>query len=242
MIALVRYHLATYMKSSKFVMPLASYVIIMLMLCGGTIDSATSMFSVSLVASYLFMVWSAFVFSDCEELIAEQISILKAGKNKKFYLSKNIFIIMWGIVYSLLGVIIPSLWYIISKSFHLGSFKYFTVNNLLVSFFMHICVCILGAAVGFVWHPRIMSNRKIAGLGVFSYAFMGLIYGPLALDIQVVKYIRWIFPPVYDLVKKVTENPEKMVFPYILVPSLVCVGYAIILVVFNVIWLDKKGF
>ena len=85
MIALWKYHFITYFKSSKFIMPLAIYVIFMIMMCGGSGD-VNSIFLISAVASYFFMVWSSFVFSDCEELIAEQIAILKAGNNKKFYL------------------------------------------------------------------------------------------------------------------------------------------------------------
>ena len=242
MIALVRYHFKTYFKSSKFIMPLALYVIFMVMMCGGAVNDATSIFVISIVASYFLMVWSSFVFTDCEDLIAEQIAILKAKNIKKFYLSKNIFIMLWGIVYSVLGIVIPTIWKIISTVFKLGELENYTVTNLLTAFFIHICVCMLGAAVGFVWHPRIMSNRKIAAIGAFSLGAMGIINGPLAEDIPVVGFIKWLFPPVYLLLDKIGLGKGTLAMGNAIVPMLLCVAYAVVFVIVNIVVLYKKGF
>ena len=242
MIALLKYHFKTYFKSSKFIMPLAIYLIFMVMMCGGAINDAISIFVISIVASYFLMVWSAFVFTDCEELIAEQIAVLKAGSNKKYYISKNIFIMLWGGIYAVLGILIPGLWKIISMIFKMGEFKNFTILNIIIAFAIHICVCILGAAVGFLWHPRIMANRKIAAIGAFSFGTMGIINGPLAEDISFVGFIKWLFPPVYFLLEKIGMGAKAFILSDALIPMLLCVAYALILVVINVIVLNKKGF
>lgn len=242
MIALMKYHFKTYFKSSKFIMPLAIYLIFMVMMCGGAINDATSIFVISIVASYFLMVWSAFVFTDCEELIAEQIAVLKAGSNKKYYLSKNLFIIMWGLLYAVLGIAIPSLWKIISVVFKMGEFKNFTVLNIIIAFLIHICVCALGAAVGFLWHPRIMANRKIAAIGAFSFGVMGIINGPLAEEFAVVGFIKWLFPPIYFLLEKIGMGAKAFIISDAFIPMVLCLAYAAILVVINVIVLHKKGF
>ena len=242
MIALIRYHLSMYMKSSKFIMPLASYIIIMLMFCGGTMNSATSFFIVSVVVSYFVMVWSAFTFTESEDIIAEQISILKAGNNKKFYLSKNIFAMVWGLVYSVLGILIPTLWCIINAIFHIGEFKYFNIGNIIIALILHICVCVLGAAVGFIWHPRIMANRKIAAIGAFSLGAMGIINGPLAEEVHIMRVFKWLFPPVYNLVEKCGKNVIAFNFVDVMLPCALCLVYTAILVGISVIVLHKKGF
>ena len=242
MIALIKYHFKTYFKSSKFIMPLALYVIFMVMMCGGAVNDATSILVISIVSSYFLMVWSSFVFTDCEDLIAEQIAILKAKSIKKFYLSKNIFIALWGLVYSLLGILIPTIWKIISTVFKMGEFKNFTISNLLTAFLIHICVCLLGAAVGFVWHPRIMSNRKIAAIGAFSVGAMGIINGPLAEDIAAVGFIKWLFPPIYYLLEKIGMGDMPLVLGNAIIPMLLCVVYAIVFIVINIVVLYKKGF
>ncbi|MBE5935721.1 MAG: hypothetical protein E7262_08015 [Lachnospiraceae bacterium] len=242
MTALIRYHFKTYFKSSKFIMPLAIYIIFMVMMCGGAIEDVTSILVVSMVATYFLMVWSSFVFTDCEELVAEQIAILKSKNMKKFYLSKNIFIVCWSIIYAVMGMIVPILGKIISLIFHTAEYHNFTIGNLLIAFLLHICLGMLGAAVGFIWHPRIMANRKIAAIGAFSYGVMGIISGPLGEDFVVVKFLKYVFPPVYPTLESLGMGERAFSFGDAIIPMVVCVVYAVVLIVINVVVLHKKGF
>ena len=71
---------------------------------------------------------------------------------------------------------------------------------------------------------------------------MGIINGPLAEEFAVVGFIKWLFPPIYFLLEKIGMGAKAFIISDAFIPMVLCLAYAAILVVINVIVLHKKGF
>ena len=233
---LVNYQFKTFVKSSRFIMPMAVYLILMVMISSGAIKSVVSVMAISTVVLYFLMVWSGFVFSDSEDIIAEQIAVLKAGNNKRYYTSKVVFIMCWGIGYAVIGTFIPIIWAII------GGFDDFTLMNVLAGFLMQLFCCMLGGNIGLLWHPRVMNDRKIAAIGAFSVSAMGLICGPLSQEFGFLMFLRWICPPIYNILDECGMREASLDLVNLALPLGWCFGYTIILGIIIVSVLNKKGF
>lgn len=243
MISLIKYHLHSYMKSNKYIMPLVSYLIIMALICSSATPTTTvsTIYAISIILAYVFMIWSGFVFAECEDVITEQIVLLKTKKKIVYYISKLVFAVSWAIIFAIASIIVPILWKVICMFIRQETFRGLSVKVMIISFIIHIIAGMLGAVVGFFWHPRIMINRKIAALGAFSLGVLGIIKGPLGASLPFVKIIAVLLPPVYELANNGIVG-DTLSFGGAVLPIIMALIYMIILGGITVVVINKKGF
>ena len=244
MIRLLQYHTRSFLSTNKFVMPLLSYIIILGILCSSTISSAKAIYIFSVVVVYFMATWSGFVYAESEDQITEQILILKAPSIIKYYISKVLFVMIWGLTYTVVGFIIPFMWKIVSLITKSNHFKDMTVEAVITSLFMHLCVAILGGVIGYLLHPRVFYNRKISAIATFSLAAIGIIKGPLfeELKIPAVKVVSWLFPPLYEIVQGCNMETATLSFISVLGPCIYALIYSVILASINIVVINKRGF
>ena len=241
MFALIRYHISYYIKSSKFVMPLLAYFIFLtISYSAGPVSIAKII--VSACALYLDMVWVGFAYGDVENPISEQIIMLKCGNMKAYYRSKIIFLFLFSFFMSFIGLLIPSLRDLIGK-FGKGNVFHLSLASGLEFYVIHVVAAFLGAMVGYFFQPRVFKNRMLIVIVAFLFALMGFVKGPLLQDIPNMKFVTWIFPPVYSMVTLQTD-PNTGLFsrgPFALTVA-IAVIYATIFAIFNIYFTKKKGF
>ena len=244
MIALIKYHTRSFLKTNKYIMPLLAYIIILAMLCSSPLKTVKVVYMISMLVVYLMTVWTGFIYAECEDQITEQIALLKAKTSKQYYISKILFICIWGISFVVIGFVIPLLWKVFCLITHSSSFKDMTAMNVLASLFMNICVAILGGILGYLLHPRVFNNRKIGAIATFSLAVIGIIKGPLLAEFKIpfFKVITWLFPPIYEIITGCDLATKQINMVDILSPCVYAIIYGIILAIINVIVIDKNGF
>lgn len=106
---LVKYQMQQYFSTSKFVMPFAVLMILLYSIYSskpvGVMDSLT----VSCVFLFLVMVWVGVTACDMEDMVSEQILILRVQSAGKYYVSHAVFLFLLGMMISAVAVIFPVL-------------------------------------------------------------------------------------------------------------------------------------
>ncbi|MFQ7552378.1 MAG: hypothetical protein ACLRMZ_21330 [Blautia marasmi] len=93
---LIKYQMQQYFSTSKFVMPFAVLMILLYSIYSskpvGVMDSLT----VSCVFLFLVMVWVGVTACDMEDMVSEQILILRVQSAGKYYVSHAVFLFTWN--------------------------------------------------------------------------------------------------------------------------------------------------
>ena len=195
LISVLKYNFKMYMKSHKYIMPFFIFIIYMVMAYSiRLLDIVGSMVS-SAALLFALMTWIGFTYYSNIELIAEEVLILKLKSHTRYWISKIIFMGVVGAFLSILSVGLPIIYNLICNVF-----KYpVTFSDIFVSFIIHMFLSIIGALIGMLLQPRIISNRKMAILGAIFIVLMSIIKGPVINEVPYSKYVMWIFPPINEV-------------------------------------------
>ena len=223
LISVLKYHFKMYMKSYKYIMPFLFLWIYIAMtywmkpldIIGSMVSSATLIFAL--------MIWIGFTYCNSVDLIAEEVLILKIKSHTRYWIYKIIFMSIVGLFFSLLSIGIPL---IINLIYNI--FKYpVTFTDVFVSFLIHVPLSIIGALIGMLLQPRIISNRKMAMLGAIFIGVMTIAKEPIINDFPYAKYIMWIFPPINEI-SKAYLNLKHFNIPNLIVPLIIMIIYIFI--------------
>lgn len=246
MVALLRYHISHYIKSSKFVMPLLTFFLYLAITFTTGPKTIVSSMILSAIVLYVLMVWAGFVYSDCENPISEQLLMLKCNNMNKYYISKMLFLLTFGAFMSVIGMIVPagcSIFYSIVGSKLFTDAGGFCFANVIQFFLIYLVFAFLGAMVGYFFQPRVFKNKILAIVITFLFAIMGFVQKPLTQDLPILKVVTWIFPPVYSLFadgENVAGNVIKA--GTFIVDMIIISAYATALSIGSVYLSRKKGF
>ncbi|ABR35557.1 hypothetical protein [Clostridium beijerinckii] len=223
LISVLKYNFKMYMKSHKYIMPFFIFIIYMVMAYSiRLLDIVGSMVS---SAAFLFalMTWIGFTYYSNIELIAEEVLILKLKSHTRYWISKIIFMGVVGAFLSILSVGLPIIYNLICNVF-----KYpVTFSDIFVSFIIHMFLSIIGALIGMLLQPRIISNRKMAILGAIFIVLMSIIKGPVINEVPYSKYVMWIFPPINE-VSTAYLNLMHFNIPSLIMPLIIMIIYIFI--------------
>ena len=239
MINLLRYYLKIYIKSNKFVAPVVLWIIFLYVNNTTRPASFVSNLSSSGGILYFVMIWLGFVYMELEDTVSEQLLILKVKNVSKYNMSKVLFLILIGIGMSIVGIIVPITQHMIN-GYTLYT-RNITVEDIIYSFILLSVMSFLGSMIGSLFHPRIFRDRKIAMLIVFIIGLLGYTKGPLIDDFPVLKFILWVFPPVYDILMKFA-NQEYFSLLTIGNAVVLAAGYGLILLFIQLCVLKKNKF
>ena len=195
LISVLKYNLKMYMKSYKYIMPFLIFLIYAaitywmkpLDIVGSMISSATLIFAL--------MIWIGFTYCNNVDLIAEEVIILKLKSHTRYWMYKIIFMSILGLIFSLLSIGVPL---IINLIYNI--FKYpVTFSDVFVSFLIHMPLSIIGALIGMLLQPRMISNRKMAMLSAIFIVVMSIAKVQVLKEFPYSKYVMWVFPPINEI-------------------------------------------
>lgn len=196
-ISVLKYNFKMYMQSHKYIMPFFVFMIYMGMAYYITpVDIVGSMVS-SAAFLFVLMTWIGFTYCNNVDLIAEEVLILKLKSHTRYWISKITFMSVVGGFFSVLSIGVPMIYNLICNVFKFPV----TFTDIFVSFLVHMLLSVIGALIGMLFQPRIISNRKMAILGSIFIVVMSIVKGPVINEFPYVKYIMWIFPPINEISK-----------------------------------------
>jgi hypothetical protein len=223
LISVLKYNFKMYMKSYKYIMPSFIFILYIGMAYYITpVDIVGSMIS-SAALIFALMAWVGFTYCNDEDLIAEEVLILKLKSHTRYWISKITFMSVVGLFFSTLSIGLPIIYNVIHNVF-----KYpITFSDVFVSFLIHVPLSIIGALIGMLLQPRIISNRKIAMLGAIFIVLMSIIKGPVINEFLYAKYIMWVFPPINEI-SQAYLNFMHFNIPNLIIPLIIMIIYIFI--------------
>lgn len=237
--SLLNYHIKMYIKSNKFIAPFLFWIVFLSFNYMVKPSSYLPSIGFSGMILYFIMIWVSFSYMDSEDTVSEQIIILKIQSAGKYYISKILFLLIISVGLSLVGDIYPLFKHILNDNSLFT--RNLTVCDMICSFLLLSSFTFLGCALGSMFHPRIVSDRKIAVVLVLLAGLLGYVKGPLCENTPVLKFILWIFPPVYDIIVQFNEL-EYFNFNVIIKSIILSLIYSLILFLVQIFILKKKKF
>lgn len=239
LIELLKYHFDIYTKSNKFIMPLVAWLAFMFVSYSiipvGVVPSCL----VSMVCLFFIMVWVSISYTELVEPVSEQIVLLKVRNDNLYYFSKLLFLIILGLIFSILGILFPSVQNVIN------GFKLYirpiTFYDIIAAFILYFVTSSLGAVTGMLLQPRIIKDRKIAVVSTFMIALMGLANGFLNSNVPFTRYITWVFPPLSNMIACFSGKKYFYLNDIITAVFYACM-YSTIVYFINVYFLKKNKF
>ena len=195
--ALVKYQLRIYVKENRFLMPLVVMLVLLYFMYSISPVDVVSSFSLSCYIIFSIMVWIGYTVSAAEDLVMEQIEMLRVESAWCYYMGKVLFVFVLGFAGTCLCLFFPVAVNMIKQGQLFD--RQLTLPDLLHAFFLLLGSSFAGGALGSILHPTVMRERKMALLLTILAAVLTIIKGAAVQEISVLKWITWVLPPVNNV-------------------------------------------
>ena len=157
---LSRYHLALYLRTSRFAMQAVALALFVAVLYSTAPAEVVSDFTLSAMALFFLMVWVGFKVSD--DPVMEQLLSLKAGSTIKHHLGDVLFLLTVSFLFAGAATLYPAG---VNLAMRGGLYKLpLTAPDACMAFALQASAALLGGAVGWFFHSRVVADRKLAAL------------------------------------------------------------------------------
>ena len=188
----MRFHLAMYLRASRFVMQLTAALLFVAVLYSTAPAEAVGDFTLSSMALYFVMVWMGFGMADDSGL--EQLIRIKAGSEGKRHLGDALFLLTIGAMFGAVMVVYPVGVNLVMRG---NLYKTpLTAGGALLAFAILTCAAFLGGVAGWFFHPRVVGDRKLSALAALLLSILGLVKPGLAAMWPPLRFVGVLFPPL----------------------------------------------
>lgn len=193
-VSLVKTQLQIYFKGSTFIMPLIVSVIFLYTMYTIKPQQIVSSYLVSSVFLFFVMVWVGLSVNSGENIVTEQILLLRVQSVPSYYASKVIFLICIALLADVLYALFP----VIQNILNGGDMftRQMLVSDVINALLLQGGSAFAGAALGSLLHPRVMKNRKLAIVLTVFFTTLTLTSTSLTAVFPALKAILWVVPPV----------------------------------------------
>lgn len=194
---LIKYHMQQYMKTSRFVMPLAVFMIMLYSIYSSRPIGIVESFVSSGQFLFLIMVWIGITACDVEDIVSEQILVLRVRSAGKYYLSRTLFLCIAGVLFSAVVLIFAA----VRETLYGGGFfnRPLLFKDFLFGFVILTLCAVCGSSLGELSHSRIIRRRKNAVIAVFLLAVLAMIKMVFLERFPLSRFLLWVIPPISEL-------------------------------------------
>lgn len=201
---LMRYHMALYLRTSRFAMQLTALALFLAVLYSTTPAEVVSDFSLSAMGLFFLMAWVGFGMAD--DPVMEQLLELKAGGAIKHHLGDALFLLTVGALFGAAAVTYPAAVNFVMRG---RLFKLpLTAGCAALGCALQICAALLGGLTGWFFHPRVVGDRKLAALLALMISVLGLVKPGLASAWRPFTAMGWLFPPLADVALRLSGKTD----------------------------------
>lgn len=190
----LKFQLQMYFKGSSFVMPLIAAAVFLYMMYSIKPLNVVSSYLISSTVIFLLMMWVGLSVSSGENVVSEQLILLRMQSEGGYYTGKIIFLGCIVLLFDGLFTFFPVVQNLINSG---GMFvRPLLVSDVVNAFFIQGGCAIAGAALGSLLHPRVMIDRKLAILLTVLLAVLSVARVSVTAWLPALKVILWVLPPV----------------------------------------------
>lgn len=179
-------------------MPLISILLILSMMYSIAPVSVVSSFAITCFPVFIIMAWVGFSIPSGENIVIEQIILLRMKNSLLYYIGKIFFLLVLGCIATFICLVFPVIIYIRS-SMELFN-RQLQVYDMINAFFLLNGCAFAGGSLGSLLHPSVMRNQKSAALLTVLVVVLTIIRASVIQEFPILKYVLWTLPPLYNAI------------------------------------------
>lgn len=220
MAAFVRYQLASFVQSLKFIPPVFMFLAWIFILYAYKGVPILSSYAVSSIALYLIMTWITMsIFAMDEE--SEKHILISHLRRKVNYL--------FGKWLTTLIIMIPLLLFAIFFPIIAGSFNgNMTIELYTFAIYSHLTFSAFGIGVGTLFSATKLAPKKYAWLSAVFIIAVSFASKSIIDKVLFFKFILWVFPPVFKVIEFMDGVDQVLINKPLILDSMFVVVYLII--------------
>lgn len=238
-ISLVRFQLSWFLKTTYFIAPFVTLLIILNVLYEQPPVQVISSFSMTALCEFILMVWVGYSYEVNENEVMSQVLHLRFNQKYLYEFSQNVMHLLIAVAIAVVTVTFP-----IIKNILLG-FSLFSRSVQLVDIISALLITsacgFLGACLGRFFGSRTFQNRKMALLLLILTVSITVAKGGIIMWLPVSRFILWIVPPVINVITMYTVKDRYAVLS-VLAGFFLLFGYGILISIICAFIHKKKGF
>lgn len=194
--ALLQYQSLMYRACLLFLFP----VLFVISYCGSLYilsqDTVSGCFAFSGLFLFAVSLLDGFFMYRIHRNHMDEILLLKCGNAVKYHFSKEVFLVLIALLYTILILLYPySL-----LSFGTVIVGRRTVGEVIAVFFIHLLIALCGYEIGSLFQPHMIGSH-LPAVPLFLMMVLGIFARQVLPEIPVIKYLLWLFPPVAKLLR-----------------------------------------
>ncbi len=195
--AVYRFERDKLLRSSRLIVPLLIlFAYIGIAYAVGPLNIRSS-FGICAIVLFILMISIGMMEDNAAYAMIEQTILVRLRRKWLFYLGKAALMAAVSLVFAAVAVLAPVL---IDLSRGGGLFsRGIMVSDVLSGFVLFALTGLCGGLTGLFVNHRIIANRNTAILLCIAFALLAVIKGAMTAQVDVLKYILWILPPVHDI-------------------------------------------
>lgn len=193
-VEMVIYDLQIYLKSNKFLLPLASWISVLFIIYSTKPIELVSAFMVSIATIFFIMIWIGYTYFKNIDKNSRNLMILFCRNRNLYDIANYIALFVLGFVLSFVGVFVNFLNNVLN-GFELFT-RSLTVNDSIYAFILHLAVVLISISVTAISRPVILKNRKVGLLFLVVLSTLSIMKIEFLNGIPVLKYISYIISAV----------------------------------------------
>lgn len=200
---LVRFNMALFFKSPRFVVPLLAEIIFLFVMYYGNNDKydISAMLFITVFFSFCLMLWVGNIIISLKNERLEQILLLRTDKYA-LSISELLFVAALSFLVTIVCYVIPMTVNYIGNGCLIK--QHIQVYNVLCTLMIVWLGGIIGGVIGSLFHNNIVKDRKTVVLTTILIAILTLSREAIVAQVNWAKYMLFMLPPL-DVVKECIE-------------------------------------
>lgn len=200
---LVRFNMALFFKSPRFVVPLLAKIIFLFVMYYGNNDKydISAVLFITVFFSFCLMLWVGNIIISLKNERLEQILLLRTDKYA-LSISELLFVAALSFLVTIVCYVIPMTVNYIGNGCLIK--QHIQVYNVLCTLMIVWLGGIIGGVIGSLFHNNIVKDRKTVVLTTILIAILTLSREAIVAQVNWAKYMLFMLPPL-DVVKECIE-------------------------------------
>ena len=227
-LGLIKYLIFSYGRSGKYLLPLLLYFAWQVMAYQFQPVEFVEILGFTSLVNFVCMLIIGVTFVNHRSHMIEMSFLARLQKKQHLYNSKVFVLFDFSFTLALIGVLFPILLHI-ARGFTLFQ-RPLTFADIAGVFFVLLLTSLCGAFGGLLFSNRFIKKPEMQLLICIIWGMVALFRGSIILEVDWLKYVLWLFPPVHELARSLIEmNTFELtsIWLYFLYAIFYCIALAI---------------
>ena len=202
-LGLIKYFMLNYGRSGKYLFPLLLYFAWQVTAYQFQPVEFLEILGFTSLVNFVCMTIIGITFMNHRSPMIEMSFLARLQNKQQFYHSKVFALFDFSFTLALIGVFFPILLHV-ARGFTLFQ-RPLTFADIAGAFFVLFLSSLCGAFAGLLFNNRFIKKRELQLLLCIAWGMIALFRGSIILEVDWLKFVLWLFPPVHELARRLME-------------------------------------